>query len=182
MRPQSSITRLMVAPSSCCSAQSWPLRVRWQYSVAASMTNMSSSSERSQVFQRVTPSGFWKNCSSAAMRALDVGVDRWRCWRLSFGCARPDAPALALHLVLARLDDEAKQIVGVGETAQLGKADRLVGARPGDEIVAGRKIEAPAGDVRRRDRPQRIERTEPVGAGAARDAMLRFARHRTPRI
>ena len=86
------------------------------------------------------------------------------------GAARPDAPALALHLVLARLDDEAKEIVGVGEAAQLGEADRLVGARPGGEIVAGRKIEAAAGDVRRRDRPEGIERTEPVGAGAARDA------------
>ena len=50
------------------------------------------------------------------------------------GVARPDAPALALHLVLARLDDEAKEIVGVGKAAQLVKADRLVGARPGDEL------------------------------------------------
>ena len=82
---------------------------------------------------------------------------------------RPDAPTLALHLVLARLDDEAQEIVGVGEGAQLVKADRLVGARPGIEIVAGRKVEAAAGDIRRRDRGERIERAEPVGAGAARN-------------
>ncbi len=85
------------------------------------------------------------------------------------GAAHADAPALALHLVLARLDDEAKEIVGVGEGAQLGEADRLVGARPGGEVVAGRKIEAAAGDIRRRNRPERIERAEPVGAGAARN-------------
>jgi hypothetical protein len=35
------------------------------------MTNMSSSSARSQVFQRVTPSGFCQNFSSAAMRAAE---------------------------------------------------------------------------------------------------------------
>jgi hypothetical protein len=87
------------------------------------------------------------------------------------------APALALHLVLARLDDEAKDIVSVGKAAQLGKADRLVSARPDDEIVAWRKIEPPAGDLRRRNRRQRIERPEPVGAGAARDATARAIRH-----
>ena len=147
------------------------------------MTNMSSSSERSQVFQRVTPSGFWKKFSIAAMRALMSASTRRAAAPLlpspacggGEGSARPDAPALALHLVLARLDDEAQKIVGVGKTAQLGEADRLVGARSGDEVVAGRKIEAPTGDIRRRDRRQRIERTEPVGAGAARNAAARSA-------
>jgi hypothetical protein len=84
-----------------------------------------------------------------------VGVGRGAA-ALRFPRPRPDAPALALHLVLARLDDEAKQIVSVGERAQLVEADRLVAARPGDEVVAGRKVEAAAGDVGRRDRGERI--------------------------
>ena len=92
VRPQSSITRLMVAPSSCCSAQSWPERVRWQYSVAASMTNMSSSSARSQVFQRVMPAGPYY---SVRFKFHLTGIDHggrnagqfkrrpiWRCNRL----------------------------------------------------------------------------------------------------
>ena len=159
----------MVAPSSCCSAQSWPERVRWQYSVAASMTNMSSSSARSQVFQRVMPSGFWKNFfERSAMRARHIGIDRRHFCAWILRIARPDAPALALHLVLARLDDEAQQIVGVGKAAQLGKADRLVGARPGDEVIAGRKIETPA-------------RRPPAARSGAADRAGRTSRRPLPR-
>ena len=100
---------------------------------------------------------------------LRVGIQR-RLAALELARTGPDAPALALHLVLARLDDEAKQIVGVGEGAQLVEADRLVRARPGGDVVADGKIEAAAGDVRWCNRLERIERPEPVGAGAARDA------------
>jgi hypothetical protein len=53
------------------------------------------------------------------------------------------------------------------------EADRLVGARPGDKVIAGRKVEAAAGDIRRRDRGERVERAEPIGAAAARDTGVR---------
>src|ERR1700683_5156048 len=96
---------------------------------------------------------------------------------VSRGRARTDAPALALPLVLARMDDEAKKIVDVGKTAQFGKADRLVGTRLRDKVVARRIIEAPSGNVRRGDGPQWIEWAEPIGTAAAHDAFARAIGH-----
>jgi len=162
----------MVAPSSCCSAE---------LTRAGALTIERRRVDDEHVFKERAQPGFPARDAVGLVQEFfacrdarrHVGIDRGAlvlAFALEFRIARPDAPTLALHLVLARLDDEPKEIVSVGKAAQLGKADRLIGARADDEIVADRKIETPAGDIRRRDRAQRIERAEPVGATAARDA------------
>ena len=77
--------------------------------------------------------------------------------------ARAQRPRHALDLILARLDHEPQQIIGFGERAQILEADRLIGARARDDIVARRKIHLPPGDLRRRDWAERRKRPEPAG-------------------
>src|SRR5262249_27000103 len=73
------------------------------------------------------------------------------------------------ELVLASLDHKPQQVVTVGERAQLGEADRLVGPRWNAQIGADREVEAAAGDILRCRRRHGRTRTEPVLRRGARD-------------
>ena len=83
--------------------------------------------------------------------------------RAGRAAARTQRPRHALDLILARLDDQPQQIIGLGERAKIFEADRLIGARAGDDVVARRKIHLPPGDFGRRDRAERRKRPEPAG-------------------
>ena len=92
------------------------------------MTNRSSSTMRSQALQSWAPSGL---CKKVSARAIGFRV----------GGAAPGLgrmlPVHALDLIFARLDDEAQQVVGVGERAEVEEGDLLIAAGAGDEVVAG---------------------------------------------
>ncbi len=76
---------------------------------------------------------------------------------------RTDRPAQPLDLVLARLDHQPQQIIGLGQRAQIGEGERLIGAGRDIEIVTRRKIPLPPRHIRRRARRLRRRRAEPVG-------------------
>ncbi len=61
-----------------------------------------------------------------------------------FGANRPVHP---LDLVFSRLDDEAQQVVGVGERAEVGEGDGLIPSRARGKVVAGGEIPLAARDV-----------------------------------
>ena len=83
--------------------------------------------------------------------------------RPACAAARAQRPRHALDLILARLDDEPQQIIGLGERAKILEADRLIGAGARDDVVARRKIHLPPGDVGGRDWAERRKRPEPAG-------------------
>ena len=58
-----------------------------------------------------------------------------------------NAPVHPLDLVFAGLDDQPQQIVGVGQRAQIGEGNRLIGARADVDIIAGGKIPLAPGDI-----------------------------------
>jgi len=65
---------------------------------------------------------------------------------------RHDAPRLTRGLILSCLDDKTQKIVSVGERAQRRKGNRLEGTRERREIIAGRIIPLPPGNLGGRER------------------------------
>jgi hypothetical protein len=73
-----------------------------------------------------------------------------------------EAPRLTRGLILACLDDKTQKIVTVREPAQRRKGNRVVGTRERREIIAGRIIPLPSGNLGRRQRRDRVQWAEPV--------------------
>ena len=74
----------------------------------------------------------------------------------------PNRPVHPLDLIFSRLDDEAQQVVGVGERTEVGEGNGLVAAGAGDEVVAGGEIPLAARDVAWGAGDDGVGGTEPV--------------------
>jgi hypothetical protein len=93
---------------------------------------------------------------------FDLGFQRFRVLDVTTGY---DVPPHASELVLARLNDQAQQIVAVCELAQHLEGDRLVWPGTLLEVVARGVIEDAAPDAIGRGGRKRVERAEPAVAG-----------------
>ena len=80
-----------------------------------------------------------------------------------------DVPGELLNLILAGLDDQAQQVVAVGDGPQLGEGHAFVGLGLNLDVVAGREVVGPADAEVLGHGLQRVARPEPL-VGAVADA------------
>jgi len=90
--------------------------------------------------------------------------------------ARADRPRQALDLILAGFNNQADEVIRIRQRAQFCEGRAFIGTRPRDEVVARGKIELAAGDVGRRVRRRRIQRSEPAASIAGDDIAERARR------
>ena len=86
---------------------------------------------------------------------------------LFLGVTGLDVPLHPADLILAGLDDEAHQIIGLGQHAQLGEAHRLQGAGRQVLVVAGLVVQGAACHVIRCHGRHGVTRAKPVSAAGA---------------
>jgi hypothetical protein len=98
------------------------------------------------------------------VRLLQECLDRFRISaRLRLVLERLDSELELRHLVLPRLDRQAKEIVRVGQRAELRERDRFAGSGLLLQVVADRIVPAATFDRLLRRRRHRLARAEEVG-------------------
>jgi hypothetical protein len=100
-------------------------------------------------------------------------VDAFRCVRRVGARPRAHRIVLAGDLVLAGLDHRPQQRQRVGEAAQFGERDAVLGARDIVEVGAERIVELAPLDLRRGHRRERLQRPEPGVRRYAGDGVTR---------